>query len=571
MKLLRSIAASLLLALALPSFGANTVTVNAAANPPFAGGPISPSLVSAASDGTGAAPVFSWVSDPDTGIYRDSANVFCFATNGTGKWCINSSGALVAVTNGGVDIGNGSSDPRDINLTRSVVIKGSTSGTLTIKPAAIAGTSTLTLPGGTTDFSATGGTSQFVKQASAGAALTVARPACADLSDASTGCTTTVGTMATQAASAVAITGGTITGTTIGGNTITTGTGTLTLAASKTLTVNKTLTLDGTDGTIMTFPATSASVARTDAAQTFTGAQTFSSTIVGSVNGNSATVTTNANLTGPITSSGNATAVAAQTGTGSTFVMQASPTITGTLTTSAQQPAADYTSDFGASATRWKDMYGGTLTLGKASVVNGTVSSVNDLYLQANASASNKIYGIINSVTTTTTNSTGFGVTGTITASAIASSGAAQSGYLCYNTTGGVITYDGGATCLVSREEYKDELGPIDNALQLVLSLRPFWGAYKADSPMKDHRTQPFLGARETARVDDRLTSVDAKGEPLGVRYENMSAVLIAAIKEQQAQIDALKVRVEMQQAMLDALPQYRARPVVLDQHNVAN
>lgn len=44
--------------------------------------------------------------------------------------------------------------------------------------------------------------------------------------------------------------------------------------------------------------------------------------------GNAATVTTNANLTGPITSTGNATAVAAQTGAGSTFVMQASPTLT---------------------------------------------------------------------------------------------------------------------------------------------------------------------------------------------------------------------------------------------------
>jgi hypothetical protein len=39
------------------------------------------------------------------------------------------------------------------------------------------------------------------------------------------------------------------------------------------------------------------------------------------------TVTTNANLTGPITSTGNATAVAAQTGTGSTFVMNTSPTL----------------------------------------------------------------------------------------------------------------------------------------------------------------------------------------------------------------------------------------------------
>jgi hypothetical protein len=42
--------------------------------------------------------------------------------------------------------------------------------------------------------------------------------------------------------------------------------------------------------------------------------------------GNAATVVTNANLTGPITSVGNATSVA-QTGTGSTFVMQTSPTL----------------------------------------------------------------------------------------------------------------------------------------------------------------------------------------------------------------------------------------------------
>ena len=43
------------------------------------------------------------------------------------------------------------------------------------------------------------------------------------------------------------------------------------------------------------------------------------------LNGNNST---NADLTGPITSVGNATSVAAQTGTGSTFVMQASPVLT---------------------------------------------------------------------------------------------------------------------------------------------------------------------------------------------------------------------------------------------------
>ena len=46
---------------------------------------------------------------------------------------------------------------------------------------------------------------------------------------------------------------------------------------SKTLAVSNSLTLAGTDGTTMTFPSTSASIARTDAAQTFTGVQTFSS------------------------------------------------------------------------------------------------------------------------------------------------------------------------------------------------------------------------------------------------------------------------------------------------------
>lgn len=51
------------------------------------------------------------------------------------------------------------------------------------------------------------------------------------------------------------------------------------------------------------------------------------------------TATTNANLTGPITSLGNATSIASQTGTGTKFVVDTSPTIiTPTFTTSATGP-----------------------------------------------------------------------------------------------------------------------------------------------------------------------------------------------------------------------------------------
>ena len=58
---------------------------------------------------------------------------------------------------------------------------------------------------------------------------------------------------------------------------------TLTIADGKTLTANNSVTFAGTDATTMTFPSTSASIARTDAAQTFTGTQTFAGAVVGSV------------------------------------------------------------------------------------------------------------------------------------------------------------------------------------------------------------------------------------------------------------------------------------------------
>ena len=59
-------------------------------------------------------------------------------------------------------------------------------------------------------------------------------------------------------------------------------------ASGKIGTFSNTLTLAGTDGTTMTFPSTSATIARTDAANTFTGVQTFSSTAVGTIDATNA-------------------------------------------------------------------------------------------------------------------------------------------------------------------------------------------------------------------------------------------------------------------------------------------
>ena len=95
---------------------------------------------------------------------------------------------------------------------------------------------------------------------------------------------------------------------------------TLTIADGKTLTASNTLTLAGTDSTTMTFPSTSATIARTDAAQTFTGTQTFSSALA-----LLATDTTIALLFGTADSTHpalrrNATAIEAIRGDGAVFI-----------------------------------------------------------------------------------------------------------------------------------------------------------------------------------------------------------------------------------------------------------
>lgn len=85
--------------------------------------------------------------------------------------------------------------------------------------------------------------------------------------------------------SGATISGSTITTSTYNGNTWTAGTGTLTLG-SKTLVASNSLTFAGTDGTTLTFPTTSATIARTDTGQTFTGTNAFGVLTATTINGN---------------------------------------------------------------------------------------------------------------------------------------------------------------------------------------------------------------------------------------------------------------------------------------------
>lgn len=109
---------------------------------PFTGGAFTTPLLGP--DGTAAAPTFSFSSsgNSDNGMFLSSANALGFSTAGVERWSINSSGSLNPIVNNTYDIGNGSVNPRDVNVARSVIsplIIGGTGTTSTLTLQATSG------------------------------------------------------------------------------------------------------------------------------------------------------------------------------------------------------------------------------------------------------------------------------------------------------------------------------------------------------------------------------------------------------------------------------------------------
>jgi hypothetical protein len=167
---------------------------------------------------------------------------------------------------------------------------------------------------------------------------------------------------------------------------------TLTIADGKTLTANNSLTFNGTDATTMTFPTTSATVARTDAAQTFTGNQTITGNVIFGTQTNKATLTyvtnTARTLTVPNvggnrtfafideaqTFSANQIFSGNVTVNGNTTLGDATSdtiTATGRFNTDLV-PSTDNARDLGTSALKWKDVYATTFTENAFPVVSQT-------------------------------------------------------------------------------------------------------------------------------------------------------------------------------------------------------
>jgi len=176
-----------------------------------------------------------------------------------------------------------------------------------------------------------------------------------------------------------------------------------TTLAAKAITASTTLGVTGVatlgNGAILGTPASMTATNITGTASGLTaGNVTTNANLTGGVTsvGNAATVVTNANLTGPITSVGNATSIASQTGTGTTFVMNTSPTL---VTPALGTPSALVGTNITGTATAFTasnvttnaNLTGGVTSVGNAATVitnanlTGDVTSVGNATTLTNA------------------------------------------------------------------------------------------------------------------------------------------------------------------------------------------
>jgi hypothetical protein len=123
---------------------------------------------------------------------------------------------------------------------------------------------------------------------------------------------------------------------------------------------------------------------------------------------------------------------------------------------------------------------------------------------------------------------------------------------LCWNTSSGQVGANA-AGCISSLAKFKNVKSRIgQEALSEVMQLRPIWYTWNQKThPSYDREVQPGLIAEEVQKIDPRLAAYDDNGRLEGVRYAQLTAVLVTALQAQQAEIEALKAELEGKKAPL--------------------
>ena len=96
-------------------------------------------------------------------------------------------------------------------------------------------------------------------------------------------------------------------------------------------------------------------------------------------------------------------------------------------------------------------------------------------------------------------------------------------------------------TCLLSTRRAKENINPLNVGLEELLKLKPV--SYTAKGDKKEHIG---LIAEDVFEVEPRLVVLDEGGLPKTIHYEELSALVIKAMQEQQKKIQELEQRIEV-------------------------
>jgi hypothetical protein len=116
---------------------------------------------------------------------------------------------------------------------------------------------------------------------------------------------------------------------------------------------------------------------------------------------------------------------------------------------------------------------------------------------------------------------------------------AAGSTSLCRNASNQI------STCSSSLR-YKKDLQPFTRGLSLLNQLKPITFKWR-----EDNSADLGFGAEDIAKVEPLLVTRNDKGEVEGVKYDRITAVLVNAVKEQQAAIETQREQIAHQQSEL--------------------
>jgi hypothetical protein len=123
--------------------------------------------------------------------------------------------------------------------------------------------------------------------------------------------------------------------------------------------------------------------------------------------------------------------------------------------------------------------------------------------------------------------------------------GASGSTAICTNASGFF------STCSSSRR-YKTNIRTYGGGLEILRYFRPVTFDWKADG-------KPDVGfvAEEVNELEPLLATYNDKGEVEGVKYAQITTVLVNAVKEQQTEIEAQQKQIEQQQKQINALKKF--------------